>query len=52
MTQIAVNELCFLGHVISRDGIKADPKMFMLSQIYLSQLTKPSCKSSLECLIA
>ena len=24
--QIAVNELVFLGHVISRDAIKADPK--------------------------
>ena len=24
--QVAVNELIFLGHIISRDGIKADPK--------------------------
>ena len=49
--QIAVNELVFLEHAISRDGIKANPKKFMLSQIYLSQLTKPSCKGFLECLI-
>ena len=27
--QIAVNELVFLEHAISRDGIKADPKKFL-----------------------
>ena len=39
--QIAVNELVFLGHVISRDGIKADPKKVHA----ISNLPQPTKKT-------
>ena len=48
-SQIAVNEIVFLENLISRNGIKTDPENIHATQIYLSQLTKPSCKSFLGC---
>ena len=42
--QIAVNELVFLGHVISRDGIKADPKKVHA----ISNLPQPTNKTELQ----
>ena len=42
--QIAVNELVFLGHVISRDGIKADPKKVHA----VSNLPQPTNKTDLQ----
>ena len=42
--QIAVNELCFLGHVISRDGIKTDPKKVHA----ISNLSQPTNKTELQ----
>ena len=42
--QIAVNELVFLGHVISRDGIKADPKKVHAT----SNLPQPTNKTELQ----
>ena len=42
--QIAVNELVFLGHVISRDGIKADPKKIHA----ISNLPQPASKTELQ----
>ena len=42
--QIAVNELVFLGHVISRDGIKADPKKVHA----VSNLPQPTNKTELQ----
>ena len=49
--QIAVNELVFLGHVIPRNGITADPKKVH----NFSNLPQPTKKTELqmflECLI-
>ena len=42
--QIAVNELVFLRHVISRDGIKADPKKVHA----VSNLPQPTNKTELQ----
>ena len=42
--QIAVNELVFLGHVISHDGIKADPKKVHA----ISNLPQPTNKTELQ----
>ena len=42
--QITVNELVFLGHVISRDGIKADPKKVHA----VSNLPQPTNKTELQ----
>ena len=42
--QIAINELVFLGHVISRDGIKADPKKIHA----ISNLPQPANKTELQ----
>ena len=42
--QIAVNKLVFLEHVISRDGIKADPKKVHA----ISNLPRPTNKTNLQ----
>ena len=42
--QVAVNELIFLGHIISRDGIKADPKKVHT----ISNLPQPTNKTQLQ----
>ena len=42
--QVAVNELIFLGHIISRDGIKADPKKVHA----ISNLPQPTNKTELQ----
>ena len=42
--QIAINELVFLGHIISRDGIKADLKKIHA----ISNLPQPANKTELQ----
>ena len=42
--QTAINELVLLGHVISRDGIKADPKKVHA----ISNLPQPANKTELQ----
>lgn len=46
---ITINELVFPEDIISKDGIKVDPKMVHAVIIYLSKLTKAGCKSFLGC---